>query len=269
MQGHVADLVEEDRPSVGYFEEAFFCARGAGKGAFFITEELGLDQVLRQGRAVDADDRRPRKRAFVVDRLGDEVLSRSRFAGDQHRTVHGGRHVHEPDDLGKRAAVAHNIGERALLVARIHLNLLDPLQIQRPDGVLDGVPQFLDVEGFREVVVGAETHRGNGVLEAGKSGNEDDLGLVVLFEDGRGQGVSLPVGKLLVQQHDIDPSRRTDLKAFRAGVRRKDLQPVALKIVLHAPAQDLFVIDDEQRLFTAVRHTVPPADKCPRSFPGP
>ena len=55
-QRQLADLVEEERAAVGRLEETRLVADGAGEGALHVAEELGLEQVLRDRRAVDRDE---------------------------------------------------------------------------------------------------------------------------------------------------------------------------------------------------------------------
>ena len=51
--GHVADLVEKDRAVVGLFDLAHLAAGRAGEGSFFVAEQLGFEQRLGDGHAVD------------------------------------------------------------------------------------------------------------------------------------------------------------------------------------------------------------------------
>ena len=85
VERHVADLVEEERAAVGLLEAA--AARGlrAGEGAALVAEQLGLEQVLRDRRGVDRDERAAGARAVLVQGVGDQLLAGARFAGDQHR----------------------------------------------------------------------------------------------------------------------------------------------------------------------------------------
>ena len=57
VRGHVADLVQEQRAAVGQLEFAPPPADGAGKRAALVAEQLGFDQFLGNGRAVDFDER--------------------------------------------------------------------------------------------------------------------------------------------------------------------------------------------------------------------
>src|SRR5204863_6420490 len=66
-QRHLADLVEERRPSRRGFEQPGPGVDRAGEGAALVTEKLALEQRLRQRRAVDADHRFAGTRGIVVD----------------------------------------------------------------------------------------------------------------------------------------------------------------------------------------------------------
>src|SRR5437868_2568635 len=51
-----ADLVEEQRAVVGKRNPSPLFLAGAGECAVFVTEQLGLDKLLRDGRAVDSGE---------------------------------------------------------------------------------------------------------------------------------------------------------------------------------------------------------------------
>ncbi len=53
---HLADLVEEERAAVGLLEDAAPVGDGAAEGAAHVPEELALDEVLRDGAAVDGHE---------------------------------------------------------------------------------------------------------------------------------------------------------------------------------------------------------------------
>ena len=57
---HVADLVEEQRAAFGLLEPAAPQRLRAGERAALVAEQLGLQQVLRDRRGVDRDERPPR-----------------------------------------------------------------------------------------------------------------------------------------------------------------------------------------------------------------
>ncbi len=58
---------------------------GVGEGALLVPEELALEQVLRDGAAVDRDERAAAAAAAPVNRARDELFADAALAGDEHR----------------------------------------------------------------------------------------------------------------------------------------------------------------------------------------
>ena len=87
--GDLADLVEKDRAAIGELEPSLASALRAGVRAPDMTEELAGDELLGQGRAVDADERAVLPAAGVVDRPGDELLAGPALTAHQHGRVEG------------------------------------------------------------------------------------------------------------------------------------------------------------------------------------
>src|SRR5439155_2580690 len=83
LERHVADLVEEERAAVRGLELALAPGDRAGERAPLVAEELALDQLLAERRAVHLDQRLRAPRAPVVDRVGDELLPRAARAADE------------------------------------------------------------------------------------------------------------------------------------------------------------------------------------------
>ena len=74
-QRHVADLVEEDRAVVRCLEEARARADGARERALLVTEQLRLEQALRERRAVDRHERLAAPVRGAVQRVRDALLA--------------------------------------------------------------------------------------------------------------------------------------------------------------------------------------------------
>ena len=106
-QRHVADLVQEQGPASGDLHPPEPARGGAVEGAALVTEELALDQRLREGGAVDADERLRLSRPFSVDGLGRHVLPCPVLAAQNDGEVAGRRPTNQILDL------AH-LGRRAL-----------------------------------------------------------------------------------------------------------------------------------------------------------
>src|SRR3989442_11064057 len=63
---------------------------GSREGAAFIAEQLGLQEVLRDGGAIDGEERLPVALAVFMNRPGDQLFSGPAFAENQDVDVHGG-----------------------------------------------------------------------------------------------------------------------------------------------------------------------------------
>src|SRR5579862_9019423 len=83
-QRHVTDLIEEQRAAVGLLEAPAPLYVRTGKGAALVSEELRLEQVRRNRRRVEGDERSPRARTVLVQCPGDELLAGAGLARDQH-----------------------------------------------------------------------------------------------------------------------------------------------------------------------------------------
>ena len=87
LRAHVADLVEEDRAAIGLLELADLLLGRAGERALLVAEELRLDQLLGNRRAVDLHEPLAAAQAVAMDRARDELLADAALALDQHGRV--------------------------------------------------------------------------------------------------------------------------------------------------------------------------------------
>ena len=84
----LADFVEKEGPLVGHLAEARLALdAGPGKSARGIAEQLGLDQVFRNGGAVELEEGLLAPRTGAVNRSGEKLLAHARFTQDQHGGV--------------------------------------------------------------------------------------------------------------------------------------------------------------------------------------
>ena len=110
--GHVADLVEEERPAVGLLPLALAVLEGAGERALHVAEELALDELLGDRGAVDLDERARRARRGAVESPRDELLARPALSRDEDARVRGAR----ARDLGLQARHRGAFAEEDLLL---------------------------------------------------------------------------------------------------------------------------------------------------------
>ena len=99
---HLADLVEKQGAAVSQLELPRLGLLRTGERAPLVAEELRLEQLARQGGAVDLDEHARRARRAGVDLPRDHVLADARFARDEHRHVGVGDTVDELVDGAHR-----------------------------------------------------------------------------------------------------------------------------------------------------------------------
>ncbi len=123
VRRHLADLVEQQRAALGHLEEADLVGVGAGERPLLVAEQLALDQVLRNRRAVDLDERALDAVRVVVNRVGDQLLAGAVLALDQDVRVAGRHALDELEELLHLLALPDDVRE-AVLAADLFLELL-------------------------------------------------------------------------------------------------------------------------------------------------
>src|ERR1700687_955455 len=83
----VADFIEKHRAALGGLEAAGFVFPCASERAFDVPEQLAFEQMLRQRRARDGDERPIAARAPSMDRRREHVLSGAALAREQHGDI--------------------------------------------------------------------------------------------------------------------------------------------------------------------------------------
>ena len=104
-------------PPVGQLEAADFASLGAGESAFFVAEQLALDQSGRQRGAVNLDQRAVGAVAVTMNGARGQFFPRPRLAHQNDSCVSGGdllnleEHIFEfiavPDELLKLMGEFH------------------------------------------------------------------------------------------------------------------------------------------------------------------
>ena len=87
LERYLADLVEEQRAAVGELEPADAVAQRAFERALGVAEEFAFEQLGRDRRAIDPDQRPVAAAARLVDRARHQLLAGAGLAGDQHRRI--------------------------------------------------------------------------------------------------------------------------------------------------------------------------------------
>src|SRR4030095_15529592 len=80
LDGNIPDLVEEYLAAVRQLEAADALCDGAGERAFLVTEQLAFKQACRYGRAVYFHQSPFAAEPQMVERAGNQLLTRTRFS---------------------------------------------------------------------------------------------------------------------------------------------------------------------------------------------
>lgn len=119
----VTHFVKKECPLVSQFEAAYFLRDGAGKRTSLMTKQLAFEQIERNGRAVQLDQRVAASRAGIVDRVSDEFLTGPGFSLDEHRRIDSCHALDLRQNGSQSRAVADNLREAAsppILFNRCH-----------------------------------------------------------------------------------------------------------------------------------------------------
>ena len=170
-RGHLADLVQEERPAVGLLEAAGARALGSGEGTGLVAEELALDQAFGDRAAVDGYELLGAPARLGVDGAGGDLLAGPALAEEEHGDlVPGGalQEAHCPPDRGRLA-----LDRREAFAVEFAAEGRDAgPQATLGLGVPDRGHEAGPVEGLDDEVHGPEAHALHGVVE-GLAGRED------------------------------------------------------------------------------------------------
>src|SRR5512135_1756886 len=86
-KGELPDLVEEERAAAGLLDQARPVGFRLGEGSPAVTEELALEERIRDRAAVDGDERVPFPAPPEVKKTRHQLLPGAALPGDQHRGV--------------------------------------------------------------------------------------------------------------------------------------------------------------------------------------
>ena len=251
VERQLADLVEEQRAAIGFEEFADALLDGAGEGAFLVAEQDALDQILRDGAAIDGDEGLGSAGAFALDGARDQLLADARFAFDQHRDGGVGGPVAELDHALHGIAAGDQVVE-AKLAAGGGLHA-DQLAVQRLDleRVLDGDFEPLGTHRLDHEVDGAGAHRRDGGVDAAMSGLHDDRRLAGQRAHGGENGYAVGARHDEVEQDKADLPRVVGLERFErliAAIRRGDAVAEPLDGLFENTTLSRVVIDDQYAL---------------------
>src|SRR5258706_5349594 len=153
LEAHVPDLVEEERALIRELELAAPPRHRPGEGAALVAEELGLDQLLGDRRAVDLDEGALAPRGEGVHRAGHQLLAGAVLALDEHPAARGRGHRDLLAQVLDQRALADDLLAPLELGAQVAVLALEPGVLEGPGR---GQQRLLERERLLDEVVGAE-----------------------------------------------------------------------------------------------------------------
>ena len=101
------------------------------KAPLHVAEQLGLEEGLGDGAAVDRDERALRARRAAVDLPRDDLLAGAGLAGDEHRDVGRRDLLDPPVDLAHRRARADELAVLLRLDRLLQRDVLAPQRVEQ------------------------------------------------------------------------------------------------------------------------------------------
>ncbi len=174
VEGKLSDLVQKQRPTVGFLEFAQVLAGRAGEGTFLVTKENAFHEICGNGAAIDGDERFATALAFALNGACDHFLAHARLAFNEH----GDRR------LRGAAAKADHVRHRGARDDEVvkHEDAAD-LRLQPPyllgqgrdlQQVLDRYSQTFLRYGLNHEIVGSGAHGANDGFNRALRGLHDD-----------------------------------------------------------------------------------------------
>ena len=214
----------------------------AGEGAPLVPEQLALDEVLRDGRAVHLDERLVAPRRAPVERLRDELLAGAALAGDEDRRG-GVRHL--PDDVVDglhRRRLAHE--RRTFPVREVRVDVL-ALEVVGARRLGDDLLQLLLLEGLRDVVERPRLERRDRAVHRAVGGDDDDRDVGELGGDPPQQLHPAELRHHEVRHDHVHRRLLQDAERLLAVCGGGDLVPLALQHRGEDAPDVHLVVDDE------------------------
>ena len=222
----------------------------AGEGALLVAEQLGLEQVFRDRRAVDRDEPALGAAAGGMDAAGEQLLAGAAGAEQHHRDVGVGHPLDRARDLQHLRGGGDHRAEHGAVVAGFLLETpvlgFDAVELE---GAADDQAELVDVDRLLVEIISARRDRPERALAGAMARGDDHLGLGLQGQDRLEDRESLgrPVG--VGRQAEVEGN---DLRLLGAKDvdRRVAVRGDEHLIILIGPAQlalqALIVLDDQQ-----------------------
>ena len=115
-----------------------------------MSEKLGFDQLVRNGRHVECDEGHARSQRMPMQRLGDKFLAGAGLAVDEDRDIRVREAADGAEDLLHRRRLPDDLGGHR----RLFNGQGGALLLSVCNGALDDRDGVVHIEGFGEVLEG-------------------------------------------------------------------------------------------------------------------
>ncbi|MNQ86160.1 hypothetical protein D3C85_1013460 [compost metagenome] len=173
-QRHAFDFIEKQCAAVGVLELADALAGRPGERAALVAEQLGLEQLLGDGRAVECDKGLVGPRPEVVQATRDQFLAATGFAANQHVD----RQCCQVQNLPTQGLqTPRHAEQRGIQFGAVVRLLVQRAVLQNQPALVEGAAQAAEqgfrAEGFFEEIVGTVAHGFDGHRYIAVTGQQD------------------------------------------------------------------------------------------------
>ena len=230
---------------MGKLEEALLVGDRTGEGALDVPEEVALEQIGGHRSRVDSDERAVGSSRMVMDGLGHELFARAALTQDQDVAFRRRRQLDQLEDLLHRLALADDVVEAVALPKLLLQGSVlggQPILVQ---SLADRQQYLFILEGLRDVVEGALSHRFDGAFDGGEGGDHDDHLVGVRGSDPFQDLQPGSVGQHQVQQDELDLFFGQQIQSLTPGSSAERRVALFGQQAGQNVLQDLFVVDDQ------------------------
>ena len=250
---HCADFVEKQRPFVRLLEPALAGADGAGKRAAHVSEQLRLQECLRNRTAVERDETLRAPRAVVMDSARDNLFACSCLACHQDGaggSRHGFEQLKQVAHGGASADDALELVTLLELRSEVRVFSLEPALLER--GV-QRVQQFVELKRLGDEVGRPPLDRFDRVLHRSVTGHDDAYDIAVAEQGGFEHASAVEARQTQIGDDDIEGKFSELLDCLLARVGLLHLESVFRQALREGLTQRGFVFD-QQQMFLGFSH---------------
>src|SRR5215510_6646252 len=249
----ITDLVEEQRAAVGCFDQTNPAILGIGERPSLVAEQFRFEELHRECRTVDLDERRGLSRAFEMQRARHQLFAGAGLSANQHRwrlsldkaPLCLDQGANTLAQLLHRRRFADELVETATVrLARVEVGQR-ALQLFLAESLVDQDFKLAENDRLRQVVVGSGLHCIDCGLHVSVPGNTHDFDPCVapanLVEDLE----PVQIGQIQVEQDEVELGFVEMPDPLGRSCGDEDLVAASVEIAFDVLGKYLFVLDQE------------------------